>query len=172
MKNAVATPAAAANAAIIRKNFALSMPVQSPPSQPAIRLPMKLVASQSPIISVKFSTASCGAHAPTAQRTLGPGKDVDGELEHRPGIREQTDPNPVGHGRSIGLARIIMLRPMCDRLRSKTRWISCRITCDHDELPIDSTQPLRGKQLGEFPRRKAMAIWRRGYHSGARAPGV
>ena len=36
-----------------------------------------------------YPPPSCGGHAPTAERTVGPGKDDVESLTLRPGIREQ-----------------------------------------------------------------------------------
>ena len=49
-KGKITAPALAAIPAIMRKKVSLSMPLQKLPSQPAMKLPTKLVASQNPII--------------------------------------------------------------------------------------------------------------------------
>jgi hypothetical protein len=41
------------------------------------------------LIRRRHLTPSCGGRIPTAERNPGPGKDVHGELDHWPGIREQ-----------------------------------------------------------------------------------
>src|SRR5262249_51372004 len=40
-------------------------------------------------IHQRHLTPSCGGHAPTAERTLDPARIIGGELDPRPGIREQ-----------------------------------------------------------------------------------
>src|SRR5262249_54671698 len=40
-------------------------------------------------IHQRHLTPSCGGHAPTAERTLDPARTIRGELDPRPGIREQ-----------------------------------------------------------------------------------
>src|SRR5262245_23546133 len=67
--NAKMTAAAnAAMPAIIRKNIALSMPLQKLPSQPAMKLPVKLVASHSPI---SIDTMRAGATFDTSESPIG-----------------------------------------------------------------------------------------------------
>src|SRR5215472_14219844 len=41
------------------------------------------------LIHQRHLTPSCGGHAPTAKRTLDPARTIRGELDPRPGIREQ-----------------------------------------------------------------------------------
>ena len=60
--------AAAAIVAIIKKKYALSMLLQRLPSQPAMKLPVKLVASQTPIIIDSILT---GASLETSERPIG-----------------------------------------------------------------------------------------------------
>src|SRR5262245_8628204 len=64
----ITAPAIKAMPAIIRKNVALSMPAQKLPSQPAIRLPTKLVASHSPI---SIETMRAGATFDTSDSPIG-----------------------------------------------------------------------------------------------------
>ncbi len=54
--------------AIIRKNIVLSMPLQRLPSQPAMKLPVKLVASHSPI---SIETMRAGASLETSDSPIG-----------------------------------------------------------------------------------------------------
>src|SRR4029453_5301190 len=61
-------PATSAMPAIIRKNVVLSMPAQKLPSQPAIKLPAKLVASHSPI---SIDTIRAGATFDTNDSPIG-----------------------------------------------------------------------------------------------------
>ena len=61
-------PATAAMPAIIRKNMTLSMPLQKLPSQPAMKLPAKLVASHSPI---SIETMRAGATFDTSDSPIG-----------------------------------------------------------------------------------------------------
>src|SRR5262245_50690530 len=41
------------------------------------------------LIHHRHPTPLCGGHVPTAERTLDPARMLDGELDRRPGIREQ-----------------------------------------------------------------------------------
>ena len=61
-------PAAIAMPAIIRKNIVLSMLLQKLPSQPAMKLPAKLVASHTPII---IETMRAGATFDTSDSPIG-----------------------------------------------------------------------------------------------------
>src|SRR5580704_6914336 len=68
LKAAIVTPAAAAMAASKRKNVGLSMPLHRLPSQPAKKLPKKLVASHAPII---IDRMRAGAIFETSERPIG-----------------------------------------------------------------------------------------------------
>src|SRR5262249_39673124 len=61
--------------AIIRKNVVLSMLLQKLPSQPAMRLPAKLVASHSPI---SIETIRAGATFDTSETRIGEGSGPPG----------------------------------------------------------------------------------------------
>ena len=61
-------PATAATPAIIMKNIALPMPLQKLPSQPEMKLPMKLVRNHSPII---IETMRAGATLDTSDSPIG-----------------------------------------------------------------------------------------------------
>ena len=61
-------PATAAIPAIIRKNIVLSMLLQKLPSQPARKLPVKLVASHRPI---SIETMRAGATLETSDSPIG-----------------------------------------------------------------------------------------------------
>ena len=61
-------PAAAAMPAIIRKKCGLSIVLQKLPSQPARKLPTKLVASQTPII---IETTRAGDTFDTSESPIG-----------------------------------------------------------------------------------------------------
>ena len=62
------TPAAAASAAIKKEKFAGPIEFQNPPSQPAIALPVKFVASHNAIIS---ETMRAGATYDTSDNPVG-----------------------------------------------------------------------------------------------------
>ena len=61
-------PATSATPAIIRKNLGLSMLLQKLPSQPAMKLPTKLVASHTPI---SIDTMRAGATFDTSDNPMG-----------------------------------------------------------------------------------------------------
>ena len=67
-KARMTAPAIIAMPAIIRKNIDFSMPLQKLPSQPAMRLPVKLVASHRPI---SIDTMRAGATFDTSERPIG-----------------------------------------------------------------------------------------------------
>jgi hypothetical protein len=64
----IAAPANVAMPAIIRKNIILSMLLQKLPSQPAMKLPVKLVASHTPII---IETMRVGETLDTSDSPIG-----------------------------------------------------------------------------------------------------
>ena len=68
MKDQITTPALAATAEIIRKKFSLSIELQKLPSQPARKLPRKLVESQTPII---MDSMRAGATLETSDNPTG-----------------------------------------------------------------------------------------------------
>ena len=68
LKDQITPPALAATAAIIMKKLILSVELQKLPSQPATKLPMKLVPSHRPII---VETMRAGAIFETSDKPMG-----------------------------------------------------------------------------------------------------
>jgi hypothetical protein len=54
------------------------------------------------LIHQRRLTPSCGGHAPTAERTVGPARMIVESLTPRPGIREHNRPKPAVSGCSNG----------------------------------------------------------------------
>jgi len=86
-------------------------------------------------------TPSCGGHAPTAERTVGPARMIVESLTPRPGIREQN-------------------RPGATRESSKGRQTSIRTDRQHMNFDVLLRGKARALQKSHVPYRSLSSRWR------------
>src|SRR6202035_837442 len=70
-------------------------------------------------------TPSCGGHAPTAERTVGPARMIVESLTPRPGIREQNRPQPDSESAVDNAANRLPGGPWRNTLSGKSRVEPC-----------------------------------------------
>ena len=88
------------------------------------------------LIHQRHLTPSCGGHASTAKRTLDPARTIRGELDPRPGIREQPGSGREELVTSVSRPPPHWLAPNLDlsRTRLTMRHEQARVPSDDDPL--------------------------------------